>query len=67
MVTRGTLLLVFRELATGDGFRNELSKQGYDVLGAQSGDEALALIAAHPFDLVIADADACGLEVLQRT
>ncbi|NRA03970.1 MAG: sigma-54-dependent Fis family transcriptional regulator [Myxococcales bacterium] len=67
MVTQGTLLLVFPELATSDGFRNELSKHGYDVLGAQTTEEALALVAAHPFDLVIADADACGLELLEQT
>ena len=66
MVIQGTLLLVFPELATYDGFRNELSKHGYEVLGAQSTDEALALITAHPFDLVVADADTCGLELLQQ-
>ena len=46
-----------------------LQNEGFDVLGAASGEEALALLSEHPLDLIILDVGLpgeSGFEVCRR-
>jgi CheY-like chemotaxis protein len=63
-------LLVVDDVADNrEILRRRFTRLGYEVIEAAGGDEALALIAAQPFDLVLLDImmpDPDGMEVLRR-
>jgi len=64
-----TLLLVDDELLNRDALQRLLSRSGYRVLTAASGEEALAIVEAERLDLVLLDVmmpGMCGLETLRR-
>jgi len=69
-VTRqGTLLVVDDNELNRDALSRHLRRQGYLVTVAADGHEALALIAAGPYDVVLLDVEMpgmSGLEVLTR-
>ncbi|MDP3478197.1 MAG: sigma-54 dependent transcriptional regulator [Desulfoprunum sp.] len=63
------ILIVDDEKMQRDMLRGFLEKQGYEVLSAAGGKEALVLFANHPIQLVLIDhrmADMNGDEVLRR-
>jgi two-component system response regulator RegX3 len=63
------LLVVDDEDAIREFVSFNLRKEGYDVITARDGDEALALAAAQPFDLVVLDImlpGTDGFEVCRR-
>jgi len=57
-----TLLLVDDEPYVLSALRRELRHEGYQLLTADSGDAALALMAEEPVDLVISDAMMPGMD-----
>ncbi|HEX3490173.1 MAG TPA: response regulator [Streptosporangiaceae bacterium] len=65
----GRLLLVDDEPFLTEAVATSLRFMGYEVTTAQRGDEALRLVRAHSFDLVVLDVtlpDTDGFEVLRR-
>ncbi len=50
-----TILVVDDEFANAQALRFILEDQGYEVLTAWTGEDALALLEAHPVDLMITD------------
>ncbi len=50
-----TILVVDDEFANAQALRLILEDQGYEVLTAWNGEDALALLEAHPVDLMITD------------
>jgi DNA-binding NtrC family response regulator len=55
MRTQGKLLIVDDEKIALKNLEHVLRKEGYDVVGTQSGANALALIEEQPFDVVLTD------------
>jgi diguanylate cyclase (GGDEF)-like protein/PAS domain S-box-containing protein len=69
MNRKGSLLIVDDSEANRDVLSRLLAKNGYDVTVAASGHEALARVAAAPFDLVLLDVEMpsmSGFAVLSR-
>ena len=69
MTRQGTLLVVDDNELNRDALSRHLRRQGYLVTVAADGHEALALIAAGPYDVVLLDVEMpgmSGLEVLTR-
>jgi DNA-binding NtrC family response regulator len=69
-MTQGTLLVADDEAAIRESLSEVLREEGYDVVEAVDGLEAINALQARDFDLVIADLrmpGADGLEVLRRT
>ena len=69
MTRQGTLLVVDDNELNRDALSRHLRRQGYLVTAAADGHEALALIAAEPYDVVLLDVEMpgmSGLEVLTR-
>ena len=65
----GRLLLVDDEPFLSEAVATSLRFMGYEVTTAQRGDEALRLVRAHSYDLVVLDVtlpDTDGFEVLRR-
>lgn len=65
----GRLLLVDDEPFLSEAVATSLRFMGYQVTTAQRGDEALRLVRAHSFDLIVLDVtlpDTDGFEVLRR-
>ncbi|GAC1029384.1 two-component system response regulator [Pseudomonas sp. No.21] len=54
--TRFTVLLVDDEVFILNSLKRLLRSQPYDLLLAESGEQALELLASHPVDLVVSDA-----------
>jgi CheY-like chemotaxis protein len=50
-----TLLLVDDEPRILSALRRSLRREGYEILTAESGAEALALLAGHAVDLIVSD------------
>ena len=66
---QNTLLLVDDEPNIASALRRALRKDGYRILVAQSGEEGLALLAAHEVQVVLADqrmSNMSGTELLRR-
>jgi len=66
---RGTLLLVDDDATNRDLLSRQLARRGHQVVTAENGTQALALLHQHPFDLVLLDVimpELSGYEVLQR-
>ncbi len=64
-----TLLLVDDEKPIVDALRRTLRPEGYRIVTAQSGDEALALLAIHRVDVIVSDQRMPGIsgtELLNR-
>ena len=64
----GRILVIDDEPALRQSFTRILQKAGHDVTTAASGNEGLALVSEHPFDLVYLDIrmpDMNGLEILK--
>ena len=69
MTTKKRILLVDDEEGIQLLYREEFEEEGYEVLSAYTGEEALALFAKEPVDLVILDINMPGIngiEVLRR-
>ncbi len=65
----GKILVVDDEKGMRDLLRKVLSKEGYDVMLAEDGEEGLSLIKENSFDIVIADLDMPvmnGIEMIKR-
>ena len=62
MVTRGTILVVDDEVDILEMIEVGLAAEGYTLVLAQSGAEAIALFDAQPTDLVISDVKMPGLD-----
>ena len=65
----GSLLVVDDNEANRDALSRRLALKGYRVRMAAGGAEALAMVAAEPFDLVLLDVEMPGIsgfEVLTR-
>jgi sigma-B regulation protein RsbU (phosphoserine phosphatase) len=65
---RGRVLIVDDNSITRDVLRRWLLRQGHEVFEASGGEEALALIRAHDYDLILLDLvmpDRSGLSVLE--
>jgi CheY-like chemotaxis protein/class 3 adenylate cyclase len=68
-VAYGSLLVVDDSETNRDILSRRLQRQGYTVAAAEHGHEALQMIQAHPFDLVLLDVMMPGMngyEVLRR-
>ena len=64
-----TLLVVEDEDLARKNLMHILTREGYDVIGAQSGEKAVALLKQRPFNLVITDfkmGRVDGLQVLEK-
>ena len=59
---KGTILVVDDERSIRVGLRGLLGKEGYDVSIAESGEEALQLIARQSFDVVLTDLRMPGVD-----
>jgi DNA-binding NtrC family response regulator len=69
-MTQGTLLVADDEAAIRESLGEVLREEGYEVVEAVDGTEAIKALQGRDFDLVIADLrmpGADGLEVLRRT
>lgn len=69
MSTRPVVLLVDDEPRILSALRRALRREGWELLLAESSREALALVDAHPVDLVLSDhkmPGMTGLELLAR-
>lgn len=65
----GRILVVDDEKGMRDLLRKVLSKEGYEVISAEDGEEGLNLIKENSFDIVIADLDMPvmnGIEMIKR-
>ncbi|MCX7991958.1 MAG: sigma-54 dependent transcriptional regulator, partial [Proteobacteria bacterium] len=65
----GKILVVDDEKGMRDLLRKVLSKEGYEVILAEDGEEGLTLIKENAFDIVIADLDMPvmnGIEMIKR-
>lgn len=51
----GTILLVEDELSIGEMVINYLEKEGFTVIHAKDGEEALRIFTSHSFDLILLD------------
>ena len=68
-MTKARLLVVDDNPDERDMMQRRLGKLGYEVAVAEGGEQALTMIAAIPYDLVILDVtmpDIDGMEVLRR-
>jgi two-component system alkaline phosphatase synthesis response regulator PhoP len=64
----GRILVIDDETALRQSFTRILQKEGHDVTTAANGEEGIALVSEHPFDLVYLDIrmpDMNGLDVLK--
>jgi DNA-binding response OmpR family regulator len=59
------ILVVEDEVNQGLLYEQELSDEGYEVHVANSGDDALALVADHSYDLVVLDIGMPGMDGLE--
>lgn len=59
---QGTILVVDDERSIRVGLQGLLAKEGYEVSVAESGDEALRLIAGRAFDVVLTDLRMSGVD-----
>jgi DNA-binding response OmpR family regulator len=69
MNSTGTILIVDDETAVLHFFQKDLQRAGFQVTGAASGEQALALVAQREFDLALLDLqlqDMNGLDILER-
>ena len=65
MSRRPTLLLVDDEARILSSLRRALRREAYDVLTAESADEALRLLDEHPVDAILSDQKMPGMTGLQ--
>jgi len=66
---RGSVLIIDDEAAIRESLETLLSLEGYRIETASTGDEGLARLAEHPFDIVLLDyalPDRNGLDVLRE-
>ena len=66
---RGSLLIVDDNGMNRDVLARQLARQGHSVVEAAGGREAMELVAARPFDLILLDVmmpEVSGIEVLRR-
>jgi diguanylate cyclase (GGDEF)-like protein len=64
-MTRGKILAVDDEKFFRNLYNDILSSEGYKVVTAESGEEALKIFAGEPFDIVITDMEMKGMNGLQ--
>ncbi|MES2746334.1 MAG: response regulator [Bdellovibrionota bacterium] len=55
MVTKKTVLIVDDERDLLEVLRSDVAEMGYQTLTAENGQEALAMVAQHPIDIILSD------------